>query len=105
MSFWTDLEAAIAAELQKIKASVIAAAKDLKPVVVAGAEEVGTAAVQAVMAQAPALLSGQEKLSAAIASVKTTIAATGKSAATSVIEASVQEAYDQAAILAHPPTS
>lgn len=102
MSFWTDLEASIAAEAKVLEADIVKAATFLKPLVEAAAADIGKAALQAVLQQAPAVLTGQEKLSAAVSSVKATLASAGKTAATSVIEAGVQEAYDQAALLAHP---
>lgn len=102
MSFWTDVESAIAAQAKILLADIVAIGKFLKPLIIAGAAEIGQAALQAVIAQAPLVLSGSEKLSAAVASVKATLAASGKTAATSVIEAAVQEAHDQAALLAHP---
>jgi len=94
-SFWSDVEAAIAAEATKLKAEVEAALPFIKTLVVATAQELGSAALQAVVAQAPLLISGQEKLSGAISSVGKTLAADGKAAALTDTQIAVQAAYNQ----------
>lgn len=93
MSFWTDFEAAVKADIVKIEASLASIAKAIKPVVIASAEEVGQAAIQAVLAEAPKVISGQEKAGNAISSVVATIKLNGKSVLASTAETAVQTAF------------
>lgn len=94
MSFWTDLENTIKADLVKVEATLVAVGKAIKPVVEASAEEVGSAALSAVLAQAPLVITGQEKLAAATNSVVATVTANGKSVLASTAETAVQTAYN-----------
>ena len=97
MSFWTDFQTALSGFVTKAEAEVKAAVQYLTPMVEAGAEEVAGAALTAVLAQAPLVISGQEKLNAATASVVSTLASTGKSVAVNLAETAVQAAYNQIA--------
>lgn len=97
MSFWTDFDTALESALVKAETAVKAAYQYFKPMVEAGAAEVATAALNAVLAQAPLVITGGEKLSAATASVVSTLATTGKAVATSVAEAAVQAAVNKLA--------
>lgn len=94
MSFWTDLETAVKANLVKVEAELVTIGKAIKPVIVASAEEVGQAALSAVLAQAPLVITGQEKLSAATNSVVASVTANGKSVLASTAETAVQTAYN-----------
>lgn len=94
MSFWTDVEAAISAEIKVLEADVTKALPFIKTLAVATATELGQAALQAVVAQAPLVISGAEKLSGAISAVGQNLAATGKAAALSDTEIAVQAAYN-----------
>lgn len=95
MSFWSEVEAAISAEAKIIEADVLKAMPFVKTLAVATAQELGKAALSAVVAAAPLLISGKEKLSTAIASVGQSLATSGKAAALSDIEIAVQAAYNQ----------
>lgn len=97
MSFFSDLDAAISSEFTKLKTEVEAVIVKFEPVIEATAEELGQAALQAVLAQAPLLISGAEKLSGAVASISATLAAQGKSAALSLIETAAQASYNTVA--------
>lgn len=94
MSFWSDFEGALGTAVKAAEADVVAAAKYLSPMLVASGQEVAQAALGAVLAQAPSVLSGSEKLSVATASVVNTLAASSKSVAASVAMAAVQAAYN-----------
>jgi hypothetical protein len=65
-----------------------------KPVAVATAKELGQVALNAVVAEVPKVISGQEKFNSAVQNVKGTLLASGKSAALSLIEVAVQAAYE-----------
>lgn len=94
MSFWTDLEAAIKAEEKVLEADIQKILPQIKTVVEADAVTVGKAALAAVIAQAPAVISGSEKLSAATSAVVTSVTASGKSILASTAETAVQTAYN-----------
>ena len=107
MSFFTDLENALKAEVEKIKPTLESIYQFFKPLVVAGAEEVAQAALGAVLKQAPLVISGEEKLNAATASVISTLGSTGKTVAADIATAAVQAAYSavSAAVPATPAQS
>jgi hypothetical protein len=94
MNFFASLSASISAGIKALGAEIQKFAAFLKPLVVATAEEIGQAALQEVLVQAPLVISGQEKMNAAVASVKTTLATSGKAASLTLIQAAVQEAHD-----------
>lgn len=94
MSFWTDFENAISKFAKAATAEIAVIAKNIEPLVLASAEEVAQVALQAVLAEAPKVISGQEKLNSAVSSVVTNLSSTGKSVAVSVAEAAVQSAYN-----------
>jgi len=104
MSFFTDLEASIAAEAKVLEADIVKVAQYFKPLVLATSTELGTLALNAVLAQAPAVISGQEKLSAAVTSVSSTLTSAGKTAGLGLIETAVQAAHDYVASLPKPAT-
>jgi hypothetical protein len=94
-SFFSSLGASISAGIKALGAEIQKFAAFMKPLLVASAEEIGTAALAQVLVQAPLVISGQEKMTAAVANVKTTLAASGKTAGLSLIQAAVQDAHDQ----------
>ena len=95
MTFWSDVEAAISAEAKVLEADVAKAMPFIKTVAVASAQQLGSAALQAVVAQAPLLISGQEKMSGALASVGSTLAAKGVAVGTADAQIAIQAAYNQ----------
>lgn len=105
-SFWSQFTAFLNSAVAAAKTEIETIAAKVKPLVEAEAEEVAQAALQSVLTQAPLVISGAEKLSAATASVITTLASTGKSVPAGVAEAAVQSAYSTvAASLIPPPAS
>lgn len=94
MSFLSDFETAVIKDAKTIEAELLVIAVDIKPLVIASAEELATIALNAVATQAPLVLSGQEKFSAAVSTVITGLGANGKSIGVSVAEAAVQSAYN-----------
>ena len=94
MSFWTDLESAISAEAKALEAKLAQAYQYFKPLVQATAQELGSLALNAVLTEAPAVISGQEKLGNAINNVKSQLLAQGKTAGLGLIETAVQAAHD-----------
>lgn len=102
MSFWSNVEAALAVAVKAVGAEIVTVATYFKPIVIAGAEELAEAALQAVLAEAPKVISGAEKLSSATSTVLTTLGAQGKSIAVSDASAAVQAAYNAIAAAAHP---
>lgn len=94
MSFWTNLETAIEADVKAAEAEIVKIATAIKPLLIASAEELGNIALQAVLTQATSVVSGQEKLNAAVSTVVTTLATAGKAVAVSTAEAAVQVAYN-----------
>lgn len=97
MSFWTDFDAFLSKAVTAAKTEVEAVAQYFTPMVEAGAEEVATTALQAVLAQAPLVIAGTEKLSAATASVVSTLASAGKSVAVNIAQTAVQAAVNKLA--------
>lgn len=95
MSFWTDFEVELTKAVSAAEAAVKAAAQYFAPKIEAGAAEVATAALDAALAQAPLLISGKEKLSAATASVVSTVSSTGKTVAVNIAETAVQAAVNK----------
>lgn len=104
MTSWAQLEAFLKAEAAKVGPAINAIAKFFKPMVEAGLEEIATAALNAVMAQAPAVISGQQKFSNAVSDVVTTLGQTGKTVATSIAQVAVQQAYNTLSAQINPPT-
>lgn len=105
MSFWSDLGASITAEVKVLESQAIALVQHFKPMIEADAASLGKAAVAAVLAQAPLLISGQEKLSGAISSVSSTLAAQSKTAGLALIESAVQASYNAIGMQAPKPTA
>lgn len=104
MSFFSDLEAELAAGVKALGAEIVKVATYFKPVIVASAQELGQIALQAVLTEAPKVLAGSEKLSNATSSVLTTLGAAGKTVAISDAQAAIQAAYNAIASAAHPTT-
>jgi hypothetical protein len=94
MSFWTDFETLLTKAVKAAEADVVLVAQYFKPKLVAGAEEIATIALQAVLAQAPKLISGSEKLSAATSAVVSAVSASGKTIAVNIAETAVQAAVN-----------
>lgn len=92
---FSSIASAISSAAAKAIADLGPLWEKLKPVVEATAEELAMASLQAVVAQIPAVASGQEKMSAASSQVVTALGAAGKTAAASLITASVQLAFNQ----------
>lgn len=95
MSFWTDFETELNKAVALAKVEITAAAQYFKPRLEAGADIVATAALQAVLTQAPLLITGAEKLSAATSSVVSAVSASGKTVAVTIAETAVQAAVDK----------
>lgn len=77
-------------------------ADKIKPMIKATEEEIATVALNAVAAEAPKVLSGQEKLSNATSNVITTLASQGKSIGATAAQAAVQVSYNFLSNLLHP---
>lgn len=105
MSFWSDFSAALSTALTEAKTEVESAVKYFTPMVEAGAAEVATAALNAALQQAPLLITGQEKLSNATATVVSTLATTGKAVAVNIAESAVQSAVNALASAAPPKSA
>ena len=97
VSFFSDLEASIVAEAKVVEADLVKVEHFFIPLIEAAAAEIGKAALNAVLAAAPLVLTGQQKLSAAVASVQATLLASGKTAALGLIATAVQAAHDYVA--------
>ena len=105
MTSLAQLEAWLKSEAAKIGPAINAAAAFFKPMVIAAAEEVATAALNAVMAQAPKVISGEEKFNAAVSDVVTSLGTVGKSVGSALASTAVQSAYNVISAILHPPTS
>lgn len=106
MSFFSSLSASISRGIAALGDEIKKLAQHFPPpppLVQATAEEVGTAVLKAVVAQAPLLISGQEKMAGAVANVRATLIAEGKTASLTLLEAAAQEAHDQLAATIHAP--
>lgn len=101
-AFFTELEAELAAGVKAIAVQITAAAHFFKPILAATAAELAQVALQAVLQQAPLVLSGQQKFSAASSTVLTKLGAAGKQAAIADVQVAVQAAYNAIAAAAHP---
>lgn len=105
MSFWSDVEAEIASEARRLEAQIIAVLPFVKQVVAADAKSLGAAALQAVIAQAPLLISGQEKMAGALSAVGTSLAASGKAVGLADAQIAIQAAYNQLGLGKAPAVS
>jgi hypothetical protein len=105
MTSWKQLEAFLKAEAAKIGPAINAIAKAFKPMIEAGLEEIATAALNSVMVQAPKVLAGEEKFSAAVSDVITSLGTSGKSVGTAIAMTAVQQAYNVISALANPTTA
>lgn len=103
MSFWTDFEASVKAEFVKLEATFAGIAAQIKPVVEIAAEELGTIALNAVAAEAPKLISGQDKLSNAVNTVVASVQTQGKAVLASTATTAVQTAYTILSQALNPP--
>jgi hypothetical protein len=95
-TFWSEFDTELTVLVNDAKAEIAKVATSLRPLVAAGAQEVASAAFAAVLTQAPLVLSGTEKLSAATSNVVSTLAASGKSVAVGIAQTAVQSAYSAA---------
>jgi len=87
MSFFSNLKNILLDAAKKF-------AEFLRPVVIAGLNEIKDAALAAVLAEAPKVVSGQEKFNSAVQNVIDTLKSKGKSVAIGIAQAEVQYAYD-----------
>lgn len=101
MSFWNDFDLFLKNALKAVGDGIKNFATLIKPVVQAGAEEIATAALNAVMAEAPKVISGSEKFDSAVSNVVTGLSSRGKAVAVSVAAAAVQTAYNELSALLH----
>jgi hypothetical protein len=101
-SFWASLWAGFQSEFVKIEATLKPLAAKLLPMLEATGEEVATVALNAVAAQAPLVLSGQVKLSAATSAVISTLASQGKSITATNAEAAVQSSFNFLSAILNP---
>lgn len=95
MSFWTDFDTELNKAVAVAKTEIAAALQWFKPRVEAGAEEIATVALQAVLAQAPLLISGQVKLSNATSAIVSAVTVSGKTIAVNIAETAVQAAVNK----------
>lgn len=95
MSFWTDFESFVKTAIKNIESELVTIATKIKPLLIAGAEELATAALNAVVSEAPKVVSGAEKFDSAVSTVVTGLAGRGKSVAATVAAAAVQTAYNE----------
>lgn len=102
MTSWAQLEAFLKSEAAKIGPAINAIAKSIKPMVEASLEEVATVALNAVMAEAPKVISGAEKFSSAVSTVISSVGANGKTVGLSLAQVSVQSAYNTLSAIIHP---
>lgn len=65
----------------------------IRPIVTATIKELAQIALDAVKAEVPKVLSGQEKFNSAVNTVANSLKVSGKTAATSLIEVAVEAAY------------
>ena len=93
MSWWTDFEASVKADIVKLESTFAAIAAQIKPVVMIAAEELGTIALNAVATEAPKLISGQDKLANAVNTVVASVQSQGKAVLASTATTAVQTAY------------
>ena len=105
MSFWSDFTAELDKVFVAAKTEIAAGFKFITPMVEAGAEEVASAALTAVLQQAPLVIAGSEKLSAATASVVSTLASQGKAVAINIAETAVQGVVNKLATSTAPVAS
>ncbi len=105
MTSLAQLEAFLKAEAAKLGPAINAIAKFFKPLIVASLEEIATAALNAVMLQAPKVASGEEKFSAAVSDVVTSLGTTGKAVGSALAETAVQTAYNTLSAIVNPPAA
>lgn len=99
MSFWNEVEHFLRKALDEVGDALLVLANKIKPLVIAGAEEIATSALNAVMAEAPKVVSGAVKFDSAVNTVITGLAARGKSVGAAVASAAVQTAYNELSAL------
>lgn len=101
MSFWTDFDKFLKDAINAISNELGHFADLIKPLLIAGAEEIATSALNAVMAEAPKVISGSEKFDSAVNNVVTGLASRGKAVGVAVAAAAVQTAYNELSALLH----
>lgn len=96
-SWFANLEAEAKVELEKLGAEAAKVAEEVGKVVVPEVEaflkELGSIALQAVIAEAPKLISGSEKFGSAVTSVVQQVEAQGKAVAIQDAQMAVQGAF------------
>lgn len=102
MSFWSDLEVELAVGVKSLEAELSKVVTYFKPIVLASAQDLAQVAIQAVLAEAPKVISGTEKLSSATSTVLTTLGAAGKTVGITDAMAAVQAAYNAVSAAVHP---
>ncbi len=105
MTSLAQLEAFLKAEAAKIGPAINAIAKFFKPLVIASLEEIATAALNAVMAQAPKVATGEQKFETAVSEVVTSLGVTGKAVGAALAETAVQSAYNTLSSIVNPPAT
>lgn len=97
MSFFTDLLTEIETEAKALEAKIAPVAQAFEQQIIGdieiAAKDLAQIAVNAVLAQASATLSGSEKFGQAVTNVIQTIEAAGKGVAISTAQTAVQQAY------------
>jgi len=94
MTFFSNIAAALESEARKVEADLAPLWAKIKPLVQATEQDLASVALNAVIAQIPAVAAGTEKFTAATAQVLTALGNEGKTAGINLIEASVQLAYN-----------
>jgi hypothetical protein len=94
-SLETSIETAVSGWIATAKADAIAIFKKEEPIIEASAEELASFALQAVVTQGSAALTGSEKLSAAVQNVVSSVAASGKTVAITDATTAVQAVFDK----------
>lgn len=103
MSFFSNIETAIEAEIKKVEADLAPLWPKVKALVQATETEIANVAVPAVIAQISSIATGAQKFDAAVASVLTTLGGQGKSAVLNLVQGTVQLVYN--VIVGNKPAS
>jgi len=93
-AFTANAEAWIEAEWAKIEPYAASFEQAVESDVEIAFEDLAQISLGAVLAQAPAVLSGAEKFGTAVTSVVQTVEAAGKTVAVTTAQTAVQQAYD-----------
>lgn len=97
MSFFSDIRAKLSLVVDSVRDKVVAFAQYFLPkaeaLVEVALEDLLTLATNAVLAEAPKVISGQEKFASAVNTVVSQLKVAGQSAANNTVNAAVQLAY------------